>query len=390
MSISRLKKLPRKLLRPVLALGAAAALAGGAYADGTDAGTEVENTFVLNYEVNNVEQAPITNDPASGITGAIVQGTPTLFTVDRLVDLTVQQTNSPLTVTPGATGVNAQLSFSVTNTGNDAQSYSFSLADVAADDFDATGLTISYQIGGGAIVPVPAVVPGTATTNHTPDIPPDTPFTVFVSGTIPTSQADTDFDDLILIAETRDPVNWLVEGASTTAGAVTVAETDPNDLELAAQNVLADLSGTTEEADNDGLFSAQARFIIESPDLEAEKTVAVVATVPSNCASDAIVTTPTQFATPGSCIEYVITVENTGATAVASNVEIVDILPAEVQFIAASVAGFLPAPAPAAVLTAPSAPTNCDGTDTTCSVDVSGGSIAANSTATLTIRAIVQ
>ncbi|MEO9970034.1 MAG: hypothetical protein ABJG15_09470 [Hyphomonadaceae bacterium] len=389
MSISRLKKLPRTLLRPVLAIGAAAALAGGAYADGTDAGTEVENTFVLNYEVNSVAQAPITNDPASGITGAVVQGAPTLFTVDRLVDLTVLQTNSPLTVTPGATGVNAQLSFTVTNTGNDAQSYSFSLADVGGDDFDATGLTISYQIAGGAIVTVPAVVPGTAaTTDHTPDIPPDTPFTVFVSGTIPTTQVDTDFDDLILVAETRDPVTWLVEGASTTEGNVTLAETGANDLVLAAQNVLADGTGTTEEVDNDGLFSAQARFIIESPDLAAAKTVAVVATEPADCETDTILTTPAQFATPGSCIEYVITVENTGATALASNVEIVDVLPAEVEFIAASFAGFEAAPVPS--LTVPGSPTTCDGTDTTCSVDVSGGSIAAGNTATLTIRAIVQ
>lgn len=405
MSKLRFLNTPRRLLRSVLAISAAAALAGTAFADGTDAGTTVENTFVLNYDVNSVSQAPITNDtdPATQPPGAVVQGTPTLFTVDRLVDLTVSEVNSPLSVTPGASGANAELIFEVTNTGNDTQSYSFSLADVGGDDFDATGLTISYQIDddgtpgfgpGDTVVTVPAVAPGTASaavTERTPDIPADTTFRVLVSGTIPAAQTDTTEDDLILIAETRDPVDWVIEGASGSAGAVTSAETGANDLELAAQNVLADGFGTPEEVDNDGLFSAQGTFVVASPDLAAAKTVAVVATegeAPFDCENAAAITSPAQFATPGSCIEYVITVVNNGATATASNVDIVDVLPTEIEYIGASFAGFDAAPAP--TLAAPTGATVCDGTAATCSVGVSGGSIAAGNTATLTIRAIVQ
>ena len=418
MSKFSLKQAARGGWRSALAASALVSLAGAAFADGTDAGTSVENTFVLNYEVEGVVQPPITNDtdPTTQPPGAIVQGTPTLFTVDRLVDLTVSAVNSPLTVTPGATGPNATLVFEVTNTGNDAQSYTFSLEDGvdsngAVGNFDATGVTISYQIDddgtpgfgpGDTVVTVPAVAPGTANApaaQRTPDIPADTTFRVLVSGTIPSGQTDGTADDLILIAETRDPVTWVVEGASGSEGDVTAAETGANNLESTAQNVLADGFGTAEEVDSDGQFSAQGTFIVASPDLDAAKTVAVIATegeAPFDCATGAAITSPTQFSTPGSCIEYVITVTNNGATASASNVDIVDVLPDEIIFIAASAGGFLPAdatavpPVLAPVVGAPGANTACDGTTGTCSISVSDGSIGPGDTATLTIRALVD
>jgi len=410
MSNFNLNQSPRKGWRAIIALGALAAMAGAAYADGTDAGTSVENTFVLNYEVEGVVQAPITNDddPATQPPGAVVQGTPTLFTVDRLVDLTVAPVNSPLSVTPGATGPNATLVFEVTNTGNDTQSYTFSLQDGvdsngAVGNFDAIPYVISYQIDddgtpgfgpGDTVVTVPAVAPGTANataTQRTPDIPADTTFRVLVSGTIPTSQTDGTADDLILIAETRDPVDWVIEGASGSAGDVTAAETGANDLENVAQNVLADGFGTAEEIDEDGLFSAQGTFLVASPDLDASKTVGVIASegeAPFDCAAGAAITSPAQFSIPGACIEYVITVVNNGATAIASNVDILDVLPDEVVFAGAAFAGFEAAPVP--TLAEPGPNTACDGTAATCSVGVSGGSIGAGNTATLTIRAIVD
>jgi len=407
---------PKRFLRSLLAMGALATMAGAAYADGTNAGTTVENTFVLNYEVEGNVQPPITNDNVSPPPGSVVQGTPTLFTVDRLVDLTVTAVNSPQSVTPGATGPNATLIFEVTNTGNDTQAYTFSLQDGvdsngATANFDATGVTISYQIDddgtpgfgpGDTVVTVPAVAPGTAgasATQRTPDIPADTTFRVLVSGTIPSGQTDGTADDLILIAETRDPVTWIEEGPSGSEGAITSAETGANNLESDAQNVLADSFGTAQEVDNDGLFSAQGTFVVASPDLAAAKTVAVIATegeAPFDCATGAAIATPAQFSTPGSCIEYVITVINNGATANASNVDIVDVLPDEIIFVAATAAGFLPAdaaavpPVLAPVVGAPATNTACNGAPATCSISVSDGSIGPGDTATLTIRAIVD
>ena len=118
-------------------VGAFAVISGAAYAqnDFTDAGTNVQNTFTLDYDISGTSQPTITNDPGTSIPGAVVQGSETEFTVDRLVDLQVTQQNSPLTVAPGTSS--AVLEYLLVNEGNDNQSYSFSIADVSGDDFDA-------------------------------------------------------------------------------------------------------------------------------------------------------------------------------------------------------------------------------------------------------------
>ncbi|MEL7481941.1 MAG: hypothetical protein AAGJ29_10295, partial [Pseudomonadota bacterium] len=336
--------------RALLAAGAALGLAAAAQAQSTEAGRSVENTFTLNYSVSGTVQPTITNDTDTTIPGAIVQGTETLFTVDRLVDLTMTVTNSPQTVAPGASGPGATLVFEVTNTGNDNQSYSFSLQDGvdsngATANFDATGVTITYQIdddgtagftAGDTTVTVPSVAAGTANATalqRTPDIAPGEVFRVLVSGSIPAAQTDGTADDLILIAETRDPTTWAFEGATGSGGDVTQADTGGNDLVNAAENVLADEFGTAQEVAGDGLFSQQGTFVVASPDLAATKTVAVIATEgrsPFDCAAG---TSPsgTQFSTPGACVEYVITVVNNGATATATDIDVVDILPAQVE-----------------------------------------------------------
>ncbi len=406
MSVGR--KLLKSLnwMRPVVPV-LAAGLAFAAAEAQTTAGTTVENTFTLNYQVAGTPQPTITNDTDTVIPGAIVQGTETRFTVDRVIDLTVAVTNSPLNVAPGASGTGATLIFEVTNTGNDAQSYTFSLQDGvdsngAAANFNATGVTITYQIDddgtpgfgpGDTAVTVPAVAPGTATATalqRTPDIAAGTVYRVLVSGSIPSSQADGTADDLILIAESRNPVTWAFEGASGSAGNVTAADTGGNTQVGVAENVLADGTGTAQEIANDGRFSRQATFLVASPDLAASKTVAVVATngrTPFNCASAAPLT-GNQFSVPGSCVEYLITVVNNGSIATAQDVDVVDVLPLQVEFASLAVAGFNASPAP--VTSAPAASTSCDGTASTCRVAVENAELAAGATATLAIRAIVK
>ena len=84
----------------------------------TQAGTSVSNTFTLDYKVGGVDQPQIDST-----------ATPTLFTVDRLVDLTVTS-NGDNTVAPGAT--DEELVFSVTNEGNDTQAYSLAIIEETA------------------------------------------------------------------------------------------------------------------------------------------------------------------------------------------------------------------------------------------------------------------
>ena len=67
-----------------------------------------------------------------------------IFTVDRLIDLQLTQQNSPLTVAPGTT--TARLEYLLVNEGNDNQAYSFSIADVAGDDFDDSSYVVEYFV----------------------------------------------------------------------------------------------------------------------------------------------------------------------------------------------------------------------------------------------------
>lgn len=394
-------------LKTLTAIGAVFALAGVANAQATDAGSTVSNTFTLDYSVNDTPQPQIDNED-----------NPTEFTVDRLIDLTVVQTNSPQNVAPatqilldagGDLAVDpdnqpAVLTYTVTNSGNDNQAYSFSL-DSPTGDFAATDFRIFYQDDAGNFVELAEVAPGTAgTTEVTEDIPAGESRTIFVLANIPDTAENNQFDDIILTAETRDPVNWVVEGATGTAGQVTASNNaDNNDLVGDAQNVFADGAGDT-DAVLDGLFSDTGTFIIASPNLTGVKSVAVIATDGSSVScgdfSVAPITSPTQFSTSGACVEYVITVTNNGAQdaggnelpaadTLATGIDVVDILPPELIFQSAIARSFTVAPAPDA---SPAAGTVCDGSATTCRVAFLDGSLDANPAVPgeVVIRAIVQ
>ncbi|MEE9379930.1 MAG: hypothetical protein V3V03_00860 [Hyphomonadaceae bacterium] len=377
-------------------LGAAALLAGAAQADGTDAGTSVENTFTLDYDVSGTAQDTITNDTSLAGPGVVVQGTETTFTVDRVVDLTVTQTNSPLTSTPGSTAV---LTFDVLNAGNDNQSFSFNIDDVAGDDFDIGTYTVTYAVDlngdldtldpgeTGTLVMTPTATGTTA--NITSDIPPDVTVAISISGDIPGAQPDADEDDLILVAQARDPVTWITEGASGSVGTITAADGDAtNAANGVAENVLADVSGTTSEGATDGMHSDQGTYVVASPDLSASKTITTILTTPVDCSTD-VAGGAGEYNAPDACIEYEIEVINNGATATATNIDIGDILPAEVDFVSATHSGWDAAPVP--TLTVPSgAAMICDGTGATCDVSLTTASLAAGNTGTLTIRATIK
>ena len=427
---SKISFLPRSL-KVLTVLGASLAFAGLGHAQGTDAGRTVSNTFTLDYSVNSVPQTQITNEDG---TPGDPDG-PTEFTVDRLIDLTVIQTNSPQVVAPGTLAANAQLTFDVTNTGNDNQSYSFSLADIAAND------DFSFVPGTELItVSVPALPDGTpattftlspvalgtaSTTDVTPDIPAGVTFTVTVSGDIPAAAANADVDDIALVVETRDPVAHAFDPATPTAGDLTTGVNGPNgtgatnDLVNAAQNVFADddsdsstslhPSGDIDEALN-GVGHDVARLIIATPNVSGEKTVVVVATDATDpeCANFGFEVTPsnTQFAVPGACVEYIITVQNTGAEdldgnqitgaqVLATNIDVTDILPAELVFVAATAEDFTTAPTDSSTAVAGAL---CDGAvGGNCVVSFTGGELAAPANATappvearIRIRAFIQ
>ena len=358
---------------------------GVAHAVGTDAGTSVSNTFTVDFSVGGVAQPQIT------------PGAATTFTVDRLVDLTVAAVDlngaaaGEQSVSPGATG--QELVWGVTNNGNDTQAYELLIEDLAGDTFDATSLTaVFYTDAGGDGIFVAGVDDAGAGTAYTlgsgaatTDVAEDATIWVVISGDIPSGATNGQTDGIILVANTLDPVTWSVEGASGSAGTETVGETAANNQNGVAQNVLADGTGTASGANdsaNDGAHSATATFVIVAAALSANKTVSVIAT---DATSIACATDPTpggnQYAVPGACVEYVISVANAaGAGATATGIDVADTLPDEVAHVASVASGFT-----GGTLTPPAGACT-----TACAVSLTGASLAPGDTGTVTIRVTVR
>ena len=369
----------KKLLKAVLVSSTALLAVGvgsSALAGGTAAGTNVQNTFTLDYSVSGVAQTQIDTGPSGS-------NTPTEFTVDRLIDLTVTSSGDT-TVAPGAT--NQDLVYSVVNNGNDTQAYDFSIVNETTDNFDPLTSSLLYVLDDGDGVYEPgtgagqdgalnAYTLGTAS----PDLLADARVWVVVRSNMPAAGVvvDTDTAAVSLIADTLEP------STSASAGTAVTGDTDGNSLTGVAENVLADGSGTANELANAGDHSATGSYIVADPDITATKAVTVFSQDGTGCAT--IPGTPTGgYSVPNSCVEYVITVVNTGATATATGITIADTLADQLTFVAAVDGGSFTG----GTLTTPAANTVCTGG--ACVISYSGASLAAGATGTITIRATVQ
>ncbi len=367
------------VIKSLIIAGASIALSmSAASAAGTAADTNVQNTFSLSYSVGGTPQPVIDTGPGGS-------NTPTEFTVDRKVDLTVAS-NGNETVAPGET--DAQLTFTLTNTGNDTQGYDLSLVNEASgDEFDATGLTISYYVGNSATGTELTYTPGTSTV----DVPADGQLFIVVSGDIPTAPAisDNDTADISLVADTVEP------GSVGAASISVLADSDgSNDVTGAAENVLADGSSTGNEAANQGDDSATGTYIVASADLTAAKIVGIISEDGTGCSTAPSFPLPafptTEHAIPGACVEYRITVQNTGddAGADASDLELVDVMPDGLTFVNAYQNGFT-----GGDFNKPGVGTVCNSGACTVELVSTGATtpagLAFNSTGTIVIRATV-
>ena len=351
--------------------------AGNAFAAGTAADTLVSNTFTLSYDVGGVTQPPVT-PPAA-----------TTFRVDRLVDVLVE---SFAPVTPSAPGSTAQpLRYRVTNQGNDTHGYLLTAVQEGGDDFNTTGAVITYYIDDGDGIYEPGGDDGAPITytsgTSTPDIPADRFLHVIISSNVPAAQTDGQTADITLVADT-------LEGGGSTTPVGPDADGE-NDIDV-TENVLADDSGTSNENANEGDHSATNTLTVGAAAISAVKAVSVFSQDGSGCST--IPGTPAtpideQYAIPGACIEYTITVENEGS-ALATDIDIGDNLQPGLEFISASFSGFSGTPSFSPAL--PTAGTICDGpVGTACRVsmidgELTGGTPASPTTGVLTIRALVD
>jgi len=277
----------------------------------------------------------------------------------------------------------------LTNNGNDIQAYNLSVIDESGDDFTTTNQTITYYVSDGDSEFEPGGDDGNALsfTTATNDLGKDLTYFVVIERDIPTGLNDEDRDDLTLLAETLEPST-----AGASAGDAVVADADnENSISGAAENVLADGAGTSNDSANDGDHSATSAYVAASADLTAVKAVAIFAEDDTGCSTISGPATGTdKYAIPGACVEYTITVANAGGTE-ATSLKVNDVLPGEIKFVAASASGFT-----GGSFANPSLPTTLsDCGSVSCAINFEGATLAGGSDATptvgvITIRALIK
>ena len=347
--------------------------AGTAYAQNsfTPAETDVSNTFSLTYNVGTVQQPTITNDGAGG------NDAPTVFRVDRLVNVTVASSGTPGTYSPNEQ--DATVEFSVRNDGNDTHAYLLDFEEDSGDDFDTDASTSGNRIvyfldtdGDGVLDAGEAGSPlayDPATNGTWPVLAPDASIIVRVIRDIPVDAEDGEQADIHLYADSRD---------DTDPSIAIIADNDTTNSTLVTENVLADADGPASagnDAATDGAHSATNSFVVLAANVTATKDVFVVSEIPCVDIPGGAYTPPTDnagnYSIPNACVEYVITVENDGM-ATANSIDLLDELPDNLLFRDASILGDLTGTFSPAL---PAPGTECTSSPVNCAVNVSAGSI---------------
>ncbi len=377
------------LLRFGALVTAVAAFAGTAAAAGTTAGTTVSNTFTLDYAVGGNAQPQINNS-----------GTPTLFTVDRKVDLTITPLDPTQTVFPNS--VDNTTRFRLTNLSNDDMAYSFVVATTGST-YTPANVSVRYfiDLDNDGVLDVGETMVNYTAGSASIDIAPDQNVVIIVESDVPSGTADGTSATFTLTADSLYPatsIDTTCTLATCPPGTAIVGDSNGNDLTNAAENVLADGAGSTDAA-NQGDFSAAAVMNVQAPTLTAVKSVAVFSTTSASDAACAALTGPVagnQYSAPGACVQYSIAVTNTGS-GTAQAINVADFLPAQVRYVAASLttssgSGFQNDPGIAGTgptLTKPAAAENCDGS-TNCFINLTDAILAGGQNGQVRIWAIVR
>jgi uncharacterized repeat protein (TIGR01451 family) len=289
------------------------------HAVGTAAGTQVDNQATLSYSVGGTPQIPVTSDdPNQG--GA---NDATSFIVDTKIDVTVTwQDGANVQVAPGQDGATplpnppSVLEFLVTNEGNaDFQDFALSSANLGGDDFDPSSVLIFVDDGDG--IYNPALDTATFIDELSSDPAGSAnEITVFVVGSIPSTQTNGQTSNIALIATAHDAAG----GAAGALGALTSADTLDNDIVFGAganQVVFADAVGTAPtDLITDGEHSATGTYVIVATSVAVRKSSAVTDDGLGNTSS-------TAKAIPGATVTYTIEIENSG-TAGATAIDLTD------------------------------------------------------------------
>jgi uncharacterized repeat protein (TIGR01451 family) len=283
-----------------------------AHATGTAAGTQIDNTATLNYQVNSISQTAVVCS-----NGAPAPCTNTAsFLVDRSINLTLSEVGTSYTsVTPGATA--QVLTYSLANIGNGTQDFSFTAANVTNGQPDGISGTDAFDIAATLNVFVDSNAnnvydAGVDTATSVDNLAQDTSKTVFVVTDIP------------LTPTNNQTAGVLLEATALTAAGGALTETAGADVAMTEEVVFSDGVGASDSA-RDAKYNAKDAYIVSTSNLTITKTSNVISD-PTNGVG------ASRRRMPGAVIEYVITVANGAGAASATNVVVDDAIPANTTF----------------------------------------------------------
>ncbi|MEM9401807.1 MAG: hypothetical protein AAGA44_04855 [Pseudomonadota bacterium] len=273
-----------------------------AMADGTDAGTPINNTATVNYQVGGNDQTPI---------DAIA---PT-FVVDRIVTFTIAPEDGVNTVV-APNEQDAVTRFVITNTGN-------SPIDLRLSAINLTGATVNGTVD-DADMETDFVFLADNSGNGILGDGTDSGFVdalaeganvvVGVLADAPISLIDGQFAHIELTATAADPGTGINPAPDGALGA---------DLLASGSDDASTIDVVFNDGGNDGFEASQDGYEVQAATLAITKTATVI--------EDPINGTLDPFAIPGAIVEYAIVITNTGGAS-ATNISIGDVLTAELLF----------------------------------------------------------
>jgi uncharacterized repeat protein (TIGR01451 family) len=301
-------------LRTALVAVAALGWWTGANAQGTLAGTSIDNRATVNYSVGGLAQAPIESSPTGNVTPGVGAGANTSFLVDNRINLSVSEVSGNATVvTPGMVG--QVLAFTVANSGNSPQGYELTLSEEVGTVLFGSADNAQFGLANLVIRVDEDPSGGNGTGNDAYDgtesataidvLNPGQSITVFVlaNPTVPLTLINGNITNINLQARTAEP--------GTNGGTLELASPAGN-LPNVVEIMFVD-------AGNDATESASDQFSVVSAGLRITKAETIL---------DDPFGTAIPRALPGSNVEYLITIENTSTTTPADGVSLSDPVPA--------------------------------------------------------------
>ncbi len=290
-------------------LAIALASTAPALAAGTTAGTSITNTATINYQVGGVSQPAISDGDT--------------FVVDREVDLTVAELGNATTiVAPGQTG--AVTSFTLTNSSNAVLDFALAVSQTAGgvashggtDNFDVTSPVIYRETGTVAGFDATDVV-----VTFVDELAADANVTLYVVANVPAGRVTNDVANIRLTATARE--------GGTVGGAVGAAITQTSGANTSGMDtVFGDAAGPADAA-RDGAHSDDDDYTVQTAALTLDKRSTVI--------SDLINGTTNPKLIPGATVEYCIAVTNAAGGAAANTINVTDILPTTLTYVANSI-----------------------------------------------------